>query len=499
MNRRKFIRTSSIGLGALAWGRASHVWPEAKSAKKPDVLFIMIEGTPPSRLGTWGNPICKTPNLDRLASQGLRFDLAQCMAPPCNPARTSLLLGLRPESTKTFSNRTDWRPLHPNIVTMPQHFRKNGYETIECGKIFHGAFETRESWDRIIAPTEGLPAPTHKRRALVGPDAASAEAMRKIKRQGKGKAKAAAKKAGAAVSEDDGQAGGVPFVYGPTGLDDLEEHDGMVAEQGVRVLGQKHDKPLFLALGFTRPHLPYACPDKYFAMYPPEKITLPENPVDVPKSRDQRLVNDATWREAIAAFYASLTFADTCIGRVLDALDKSGRADNTVVVFMADHGYMLGEHYQWRKGQLYEEGVTVPMIMKVPGVTKPGSICKRPVEFIDVFPTLFDVCGIPQPPGIEAISMKPLLENPSRQWKKGAITVQGGPANGTIRTDRWRYWEYGAKGGGQIGVRSGVALFDHQTDPGEFVNLAKDPKCKDVVAELHGLLQGGWKACLPPE
>ena len=489
MDRRTFIKRSALGLGALALGRASRVWAAVAEAKKPDVLFMMIEGTPPSRLGAWGNPICKTPSITRLASQGVRFDLAQCMAPPCNPARTSLLLGLRPESTKTFSNRTDWRQLHPGVLTMPEHFRRNGYETVECGKIFHGSFDTKESWDRQIGESQDLPAPTHRRNALLGPDAGQ---------QGRARGKAAGKAKGAAAEADDdsGRGGGVPFVYGPSGLDDLEEHDGMVAEQGVRVLGQTHDKPLFLALGFTRPHLPYSCPDKYFAMYPPEKMELPKNPVEnIPKAPDQKKVTDQTWREAIAAFYACLTFADACIGRVLDALEKSGRADNTIIVFMADHGYMLGEHYQWRKGPLYEEGVTVPLIIKAPGVTQPGSVCKRPVEFIDTFPTLFDVCGIPQPPGIEAISMKSLLENPARPWKKGAITIVGGPQNATIRTDRWRYWEYSA----QKGARGGVALFDHETDPGEFYNLAQDPKYKDVVAELHGLLQGGWKACLPPQ
>ncbi|MCX7012202.1 MAG: sulfatase-like hydrolase/transferase, partial [Candidatus Sumerlaeota bacterium] len=336
MDRRTFIKQSALGLGALALGRAPRAWTatQAAPARKPDVLFMMIEGTPPTRHGTWGNPICKTPNIDRLAAQGLRFDLAQCMCPPCNPARTSLLLGMRPENTKTFSNGTDWRKLHPGILTMPQHFRQNGYETIECGKIFHGSFDTKESWDGSIPLNQGLPAPTHRRRALVGPDAGRIDEMKAAKRQEKaqgkaaerGKAAAAAKGGGgAAAAEDDdegGGRGGVPFLYGPSGLDDIEEHDGMVAEQGVRVLGQPHDKPLFLALGFTRPHLPYSCPDKYFAMYPPEKIELPKNPVqDVPKSRDQTLVNDQTWREAIAAFYACLTFADACIGRVLDALD----------------------------------------------------------------------------------------------------------------------------------------------------------------------------------
>ncbi|MCX7017204.1 MAG: hypothetical protein NTW86_32345, partial [Candidatus Sumerlaeota bacterium] len=156
----------------------------------------------------------------------------------------------------------------------------------------------------------------------------------------------------------------------------------------------------------------------------------------------------------------------------------------------------MGEGQPIFYGDLYEEGVTVPLIIKAPGVTQPGGVCKRPVEFIDTFPTLFDLCGIPQPPGVEAISMKGLLRKPDMVWKKGAITMTGSPENATIRTDRYRYWEYNASRGSS---KYKVALFDHQTDPGEFYNVAEDPKCTDVVAELHGLLHGGWKACLPPD
>lgn len=511
MNRREFLKQSGLGLAALTLAQAPRtgLTAPAAGAAKPDVLLIMIEGTPPTRLGTWGNKTCKTPNLDRLASQGLRFDLAHCMAPPCNPARTSLLLGLRPESTQTFGNATDWRPLHPGVVTMPEYFKNNGYETIECGKIFHEPFDAEGAWSRRLSLTAGLPARGHQARPLGGPDAAQAteskaakRKARKAKAAGKAQPEVAAATAKAATAKAAGGEAGVPFIYGPSGLDDIEEHDGMVAEQGVRLLSQQRDggKPLFLALGFTRPHLPYSCPDKYFAMYPPEKIELPENPdKTVPKHADQLLVDDKSWREAIAAFYACLTFADVCIGRVLDALEKSGRAGSTIVVFMADHGYMLGDHYQWRKGQLYEEGVVVPMIIKAPGVTQPATICKRPVECVDVFPTLFDLCGIPQPPKIEAISMKPLLQNPARPWKKGAIALSG-EQNVSIRTERWRYWEYNQRGSGKKAHNNfKVALFDHQNDPGEFKNLAEDPQYKDVVAEMHALIQGGWKGCLPPE
>ena len=459
--RRDFLKAAS----ALA---AAPLIARAASGKRPDVLFIAIEDVSPHRFGCYGNTVCKTPNIDRFASQSLRFDNAHTN-PPCCPSRTALLLGLRPETTKVFGNSDDWHKTYPGALTMPVHFQNHGYETIRCGKVYHGSFEDDASWNRVIQPHDGMPERKNRRRALQGP--------------------------GAALPKE--KAGGSPFVYGPTGLEDWEEADGGVAEQGVRLLQQKSDKPRLMCLGFRATHLPFAAPDKYFEPYRADEMVIPMNPgadeTGMPKD-PKRLTKQnpytlEQWRAAIAAHYACASFVDAQVGRVLDALEKSGRADDTIVAIWSDHGFMLGEHFLWRKGPVYETSTRVLLLMRAPGVTKPGTACKRPVESIDIFPTLVDLCGIPQPPNIEAISMRPLLADPGHAWKKGAL-MWGGKARRSIVTERWRYNEY-------IGDPERAELFDHDADLNEFQNLAKDPKHADVVARLSTLLQSGWKACLP--
>lgn len=482
LSRRKFMKSLAATTAVASLAGADLAFG-AKADRRPDVLFISIEDVSPHRFGCWGNTVCKTPNIDQLAGQSLRFDLAHCSAPPCNPSRTSLLSGLRPETTKVFGNATDWSEVLKPGTTMPEHFRANGYETIRVGKIFHRGNKDRvyndtARWSRVIKENEGLPRPKSRRLPLKGPGVEFAKKKQEAARQG------------IYIG------GGSPFSYGPSGLDDLEETDGMSATQAIKLLSQKRDKPLFLALGFHKPHLAFTAPQKYFDMYLPAQMIIPKNPdsdadgmpTDKSKLSDKNPYTLKQWREAIAAHYACVTFIDAQVGRVLEALAKSGRADNTIIVLWSDHGFMLGEHYLWRKGPLYDECVMVALLIKAPGVTKPAGVCKRPVESIDIFPTLFDLCGIPIPDGLEGISMKPLLKNPSMPWKKGAITVRG-ERDKSIRTERWRYTEYGGP--------DKAELFDHQTDPHEFINLAKDPKYADVVAELSRLLKAGWKATLP--
>jgi iduronate 2-sulfatase len=464
--RRDFLKTAS----ALA---AAPLMARADDGKRPDVLFIAIEDVSPHRFGCHGNTVCQTPNIDRFAAQNLRFDNAHTN-PPCCPSRTALFLGRRPETTKVFGNMDDWHKTSPGALTFPVHFQNNGYETIRCGKMYHGDFEDDASWNRNIQPHEGMPERKSRRRALEGP---GEELAREI--------------------NDGKRTGGSPFLYGPTGVEDWEEKDGGVAEQGIRLLAEKSAKPRLMCLGFHATHLAFAAPDKYFEPYPADEMVIPMNPgadeTGMPRDRSLLTPNNPhtldQWRKAIAAHYACASFVDAQVGRVLDALEKSGRADDTIVVIWSDHGFMLGEHFLWRKGPLYEESTRVLMLMKAPGLTKPGTVCKRPVETIDVFPTMSDLCGIPQPPDIEAMSMRPILQDPGAPWKKGAL-MWGGKTRRSIVTDRWRYNEY-------IGRSEKVELFDHDNDPKEFTNLAADAGRADEVARLSGLLKGGWKACLP--
>ena len=476
MNRRDFLKQTGLLMGSLALGKlASAAMPSSGAsapaqggASKPDVLFIAIEDVSPQRFHTWGNPICQTPNFDRLASQGLRFDLAHCMAAPCNPSRTSLLLGLRPETHGVFGNFTDWHPRVPGRVTMVEHFKNNGYETIRMGKMFHAEFEDPKSWTEVIDQGEKVQS-GKQRKELLGPGA-------EMKKTG---------------------APGVPFVYGPSGLEDEEEPDGYNATQCIKQIEKKRDKPAFITLGFHRPHLPFTCPDKYFAMYDPNKIPLPVlnekeknmKPGGDADMRDDFSMTDQQKREAIAAEYACITFVDAQVGRVLDALEKSGKADNTIVVVWSDHGFLLGEHRCWRKGALYDKGVMVALMMKAPGVTKAGSVCKRPVESIDIFPTLYDLCGLPMPDqAMECVSMRTILQNPEAQWKFGARTMSGNKSHRSLRTEKFRYTIY---------PDGKTELFDYAKDPDELTNVADDPEYKSVVAELKPKLDGDWKGLLP--
>jgi iduronate 2-sulfatase len=462
----------------------------APPAPPPDVLFIISEDLA-TCMGSYGNRVCQTPNLDALAASGLRFDNAQCMFPVCNPTRSSFLRGLHPRTTQVLGNAQDWNEHLKPGTTLPEYFRANGYLTMRCGKIFHAGnggrdFSDTTRWDTVL------------------PESAVASGAGGGKKQG---GKKGSGKGGGQVQrqetwlysdltpeqrnkEYDTRA----WVWGPVGTEDTDHADGRIAEQAVKVLRAKQEKPLFLALGFHKTHLPLFAPKKYFDLYPPEKIPLPkyaENCLEgLPHGyslKNHQAFTDEKRRQAIAAYYASASYMDACVGRVLHALKETGRDRNTIVVFMGDHGFHMGEHLLWQKMTLFEESSRVPLIIRAPGVTPVGGICKKPVSQIDLYPTLADLCGLGVPSGLEGISMAPLLRDPSRPWKKGAFTTMG---NGTsVRTERYRYTEWGGPGQAE--------LYDHETDARELRNLAKDPKFKDVVAELSALIKGGWKAALP--
>lgn len=487
MNRRTFLRTG-IGTGlSLSFGQKYIGNSYAETDRKPDVLFIAIEDLSPHRLSTYGNPVCRTPAIDRFADESLRFDAAYCSGPVCNPSRSSMLSGLRPETTGILGNNYDWRKILKPGTTLPEHFEQHGYETIRVGKMFHGGgltyapgkrvlFHDDERWSRVIEPGTDLPPIQRTRRQLKGEHDLVRE-NNELLAQGKPKR-------------------AFPVLYGPSGLADWEEKDGRVAEQAVRILSRESEKPLFLAVGFTRTHLAFTAPDKYFDLYPADKIQLPQNPHgdDFDTSRPskqshrQLLQDENQLREVIAAQYAAASFVDAQIGRVLTALELSGRAENTIVIIWSDHGFQLGEHFLLRKNVHYEHSTRVILMMKAPGITQAGTVCRRPVESIDLFPTLCDLGGLPIPPYIEGISMKPLLLDPSRSWKKGALISNENAR--TIRTERWRYTEY-------TNPRGLVELYDHHTDPGEFTNLADHADYREAKTRLHELLMGGWKACLP--
>ena len=414
----------------------------------PNVLFIMVDD-----LNDWigclgGHPDSKTPNIDRLANRGVLFERAYCAAPACNPSRAAILTGIRPSTSGVYLNSQPWRPAMPDVVTMPQLFKKHGYHVIGGGKIYHGRFSDPQSWDYYFRKG-GEPKPEDR-------------PVNGIKDAGS-------------------------FDWGPLDAEDSEMSDNKIVDWAIEELHKKHDKPLFLACGIFRPHLPWYVPKKYFDRYPLDQITLPKiksNDLDdVPAAGvemarrtgdHEKVIQSGNYKKAVQGYLASISFADDQVGRLLSALEKSDYADNTIVVLLGDHGWHLGEKSHWRKFSLWEEAGRSPLMFFVPGLTSVNGRCKRTVSFMDIYPTLASLCDLPLPDHLEGANFKPLLKAPKQSWNHVAVTTNG-RNNHAIRSDRWRYIRY---------ADGGEELYDHDNDPMEWQNLASDEKYKDIVAEL---------------
>jgi arylsulfatase A-like enzyme len=329
----------------------------------------------------------------------------------------------------------------------------HGYSAVGGGKIYHGAFPDPPSWqsyfpsERKNKPDDPMP----PNRPLNGiPKTAH-------------------------------------FDWGPVDVPDRQMGDRQVAKWAIGQLRKKHEKPFFIACGFFRPHLPWYVPTKYFDMYPPDKITLPnvnENDLDdvpelgkrmaKPQGDHAKVIKHKQWRKAVQGYLASITFVDTCVGRVIKALDRSTYADNTIVILWSDHGWHLGEKLHWRKFSLWEEATHNVLMAVVPGVTKPGRRCSRPVTMVDIYPTLIDLCGLTPKDELEGRSLVPLLKNPKAKWERPALTTHG-RNNHSLRGERFRYIRY------SDGTEE---LYDHEKDALEWINLADDPKYAEVRKEL---------------
>lgn len=421
----------------------------AAEKARPNVLFIAVDD-----LNDWisclgGHPDCKTPNIDRLASRGLLFTNSHCAAPACNPSRAALLTGIRPSSSGVYLNSQPWRPVMQDVVTLPQHFRNHGYQANGSGKIFHGRYNDYGSWDDYLKQA-GDPKPTQ------------------------------------AVLQDPHSRAGT-IIWGVLDARDEEMSDFKMANYAIDFLSKPNQKPFFLACGIYRPHMPWQVPRKYYDMYPLDKIHIPEVPEhdldDIPAAgvrmaRPQgdhaKILKTENWRYAVQAYLASIAFADVQVGRVLDALDKSPYADNTIVVLWGDHGWHLGEKKHWRKFSLWEEATRAPLMMVVPGVTQAGSKCDQAVDFMNIYPTLCELCELPRGELLDGISMVSLLKNPEQTWERPALTTHG-RLNHAVRDNRYRLIRY------QDGSEE---LYDHSQDPMEWKNLAEDPQYGEVKQRL---------------
>ncbi len=467
----------------------------AAAPKKPNVLFIAVDDLKPA-LACAGNPHAKTPNIDRLAARGTVFHRAYCQQAVCSPSRSSLLTGRRPDTTKVYDLVTHFRTALPDVVTLPQHFKAHGYYAHGVGKIYHPGYGDEPSWS--------VPWEAAKGRAI-GPGGQALLADLRAEAR--------------AAGRDAAKVRGRPFEAADVADDALT--DGRTAGRAVEILKERKGKggPFFLAVGFAKPHLPFVAPKKYWDLYDPAKLPAPgpaEPPADAPRFAPQfggelrsyyqipkaGPVPAETARQLVHGYYAAVSYMDAQVGRVLDALKEQGLADDTVVILWGDHGWHLGDHGMWCKHTNYERATRAALVMSVPGQKAAGKPTDALVEFVDIYPTLAGVCGLPTPAGVEGHSFAPLLDDPKRPWKAAAFSQyprtdkDAGPLMGyAVRTDRYRYVEWRKRTGTGVVARE---LYDHTSDPGEDRNVAGDAANKAVIGQLAGQLAAGWQANAPP-
>jgi arylsulfatase A-like enzyme len=412
--------------------------------ERPNVLFLSVDDMNDWVEGFGGHPQTVTPSLKRLAGRGVRFTRAYCQGPMCNPSRASLMTGLRPTTTGVYTNDDVWRDGARGVLTLPEYFIGHGWRATCFGKVYHSKQTDRSSWNAYWEHPERL-----------GP-------------AGRVSGKAAKKE---------------KIAWGDIAGREEDDADPQTASKTIEFLKSRPKEPFFLGCGFTETHIPWYAPKKYRDRFPPASIQLPpylkDDLNDVPKSalrpkpmeNGREIVRGGKWREAAAAYLACINYVDTQIGRVLDALESSPCAKNTLVVFWSDHGWQLGEKDHWQKFTLWERSCRVPLIISVPGAR--GAECRRTVELLDLYPTLADLCGLPPEAGLEGRSLAPLLDNPQAPWDKLAQTCFAADQL-TLRTERWRYTRY----------PDGEELYDHDQDPNEWTNLAAKPDYAALKREL---------------
>ena len=445
-----------------------------------NVLFIATDDMN-NDLGTYGHPVVRTPNFDRLARLGIRFDRAYCNYPVCNPSRASLMTGLYPDQTRVRNNSVHFRNTIPKVKTLPQMFRDNGYYVARIGKIYHfgvpgdigeDGLDDPSSWEETVNPR--------------GRDKWEEDQIYSI-------------------DSVTGNLGGTLSWMAQDGTDE-EQTDGIGTTEAIGILEQSRERPFFLAMGYYRPHTPYVAPKKYFFQYPLHLVRLPAEPLD-----DLVDIPPAAWvdrpfqlnlprrkqREAIQAYYASISFVDAQLGRLLDALERLDLVDNTLIVFWSDHGYHMGEHRLWQKTTLFENSSRVPFFIASPAHRQTAGLGTRSLaELVDVYPTLAELCGLEAPAHLEGRSLVPVLEDPTQSVRNSALTtfdthdrvnprrpLRPRAVGYTVRTDRWRYTEWGEDGA------QGAELYDHWNDPREYVNLALAPHAQNTVERLKRLLK----------
>ncbi|MBN1909500.1 MAG: sulfatase [Pirellulales bacterium] len=503
---RYFHTTLLFVLGGLLGDIVPIVAPCRAEEKAPrlNVLFIAVDDLRP-RLACYGEPNVKTPNIDRLAAEGLVFRRAYCQMAACNPSRCSLLTSRRPDTTTVFGNKKHFREALPDVVTLPQQFKLHGYHTQSLGKIFHGTLRSEKHTDPVSWTVPEWRPPHVQYASPEGVEVIKRLYAKEIKKSKRSVAELMKRKMYRGL------------VWEAPDVPDSALMDGQVADKAIEVLRKVKDRPFFLGVGFFKPHAPYVAPKKYFDLYKLDDIVLPKNshlPEDVPAlahndSKEVRNyhgfpksgpVPEKTQREVILAYNACVSYVDAQIGRIFEQLDRLGLRDKTVIVLWGDHGYHLSHNGLWGKNTNFEASARVPLIVSVPGMKSAGKRTDAMVELVDLYPTLCDVCGVPPTEGLQGASFAPVLEKPDRPWKTAAFTQHPRPLydpkasmGHSIRTDRYRLTEWT----GPRLKKPVYELYDYQTDPGETVNLADRPEYTDQVTVLTKRLHAGWQAAVP--
>ncbi len=465
-----------------------------EAADKPNILFIAVDDLRPE-LGCYGNKIIKTPNIDRIAARGIVFNKAYCQQAVCSPSRTAIMTGLRPDVTKVWDLETHFRAAQPNCVTLPQHFRANGWHCAALGKVYHVGFEDGRSWS--------VPHWYPKGRAV---DTDPVDWTKQIVTKHGVKVE----EYGAPLQGQPARKNGKDPKKGPayeiSSKPDDELPDGATAAEAVKRLAvlKSRREPFFLAVGFVKPHLPFVAPKKYWDMYNPNLIPVPTTnklPTGSPQFAGHNNgelhaypgvpkgnpIPSEFARTLRHGYYSCISYTDAQIGRLLDALDKEGLADNTIIVLWGDHGWQLGDHGLWHKHTNFEIAARAPLLISVPKSKTAGWKCEAPVEFVDVYPTMADICGLPIPDRLGGNSLKNFIENPDAPATDVAIsqyprsTPDGAVMGYSIRNERYRATFWRVRNGSKIVA---TELYDEQQDPNETVSLADMPEHKGLLATL---------------
>jgi len=493
--------------------------------KKPNILFIIVDDLRPE-LGCYGNTEIKTPNFDAFAQEAMVFTRAYCQAAACAPSRASVMLGRRPDSTRVWTLGEKFREIDPDAVTMPMHFNKFGYHTVSVGKIFHNHMP-----DPISFVEPDLKPEEYKTPELIDRDPESFyyddDLMKELEQV---RAERIKKNPNRVYSASQGWGYGRSYEWADA--PDSAFYDGAQTDLALDTLDRikEKDEPFYLALGYYRPHLPFVAPKKYWDLYDRDAISMATNPylpenspvwainsmyelaacydLEYVKHPSSFQLKEDTARLLKHGYYASVSYVDTCFGKVMEYLDKSGLKDNTIVVVWGDHGWKLGEHGSWCKQTNYNIDNRVPLFIRAPGMYSDGKSCNQLTELVDLYPTLCDLTGVKPPNDLEGISLKPLLKNPDKALKSAVFsqyhrrpknTPDGKRYMGySMVTERyhyvaWHYWDLDTKTAGEL---VGEELYDNQMDPDENVNIADFPENAELIKDLAQQLKAGWRGAL---